>query len=118
MLTKAMAVAAMVGSFVCSATAAPKAKPQVLKPGEYAATAKALVCEACAGEIEKVLKGFPGVEAVTVAQEDGKVRFRIKKRAAVKLDEVQARLKAESDKMGMGADYTLRDVKREPARKG
>ena len=110
MVKKVMFAAAMLGFLSGPLLAAPK-KAQVLKPGEYAATAKALVCEACAEEIEKTLKRYPGVEAVTVAPKDGKIQFKIKAGTTVKLDELQTALKAESDKMGMGADYTLRDVK-------
>lgn len=108
MLKRMMLAAMMTGMVVVGAWAAPK-KAQTLKPGKYNATAKAVVCSACAAEIEKTLKGFPGVEGVTVVPEGGGVRFKVKK--AVKLDDLQKALRADSDKMGMGADYTLRDIK-------
>lgn len=114
MIKKAMLLA-MVTLFGTAATAAPKPKPQVLKPGEYTATAKALVCSACAPQVEQTLKEFPGLERVSVNPEGAGVRFKVKKGASVKLDEMQKALKASSDKMGMGADYTLRDVKPAPA---
>lgn len=116
MIKSMMLAAAMVGLFGAAAAAVPKTKAQILKTGEYSATAKALICSTCAGEIENTLKAFPGLEAVMVAPEGGAVRFKVKKGAAVKLDEVQAALRAGSDKMGMGADYTLRDVKRVPVK--
>lgn len=107
-MLKKMMLATTMMAIASGAWAAPK-KAQTLKPGEYTATAKAVVCSACAAEIEKTLKAFPGVEGVTVAPEGGGVRFKVKK--SVKLDDLQKALKADSDKMGMGADYTLRDIK-------
>lgn len=112
MLKRLMLSAAMFGLVGGSAVAAPKTKAQLLKTGEYSATAKALVCSACAGEIEKALKAFPGMEGVMVASESGIAHFKVKKGSTVQLEALQRALKASSEKMGMGADYTLRDVKR------
>lgn len=114
MLKRLILATAMIGLLGSGAAAAPKPKALVLKPGEYSATAKALVCSACAGEIEKTLKGFPGIKGVTVPPEGGAVRFKVKKATPVKLAALNDALKAASDKMGMGADYTLHDVKQPP----
>jgi len=115
-MIKKAALLAMVSVFGTAAAAAPKSKAKVLKPGEYTATAKALVCSGCAPQIEETLKRFPGVEQVSVDPESAGVRFKVSKGASVKLNELQKSLKAGSDKMGMGADYTLRDVKPAPAK--
>lgn len=103
---------AMIGLLAAQAGAAPAAEEKPLKAGEYSATAKALVCSACAEQIENTLNAAPGIEAVSVSQETSAVRFTVKKGASVKLGTLQAALQAASGKMGMGADYTLMNVKR------
>lgn len=113
-MIKKMMLAAIMMGLGTGAWAGPKTKPQTLKPGEYSATAKAVVCSACAAAIEKTLKAFPGVEGVTVAPEGGGVRFSVKK--AVKVADLQKALKTSSDTMGMGADYTLKDIKPAPSK--
>jgi len=70
------------------------------------------MCEMCPAEVERALKAFPGIEAVSVSQEKLAVSFKVKKGASVKMAKLQAALKAASDMMGGGADYSLRDLKR------
>lgn len=92
--------------------AAPKApKDRTLKAGKYTANATALACAACVDEIEKTLKGFKELDEVAVKQETSGVAFTVKPGAKVKLSKLQKALKAASDNMGMGADYTLKDLK-------
>ncbi len=95
-----------------AATAAGKGTKGVLKAGSYSAKVAALVCAACPPEVEKALKTFPGIERIAVSQEKSTVSFKIKKGASVNEAKLQAALKAASDKEGMGADYSLRDLKR------
>lgn len=105
-------MAAMAATHGFASTAAGKGAKEVLKAGSYTATVAALVCGACPPEVEKTLKTFPGIEGVSVSQEKSTANFKIKKGASVKVSKLQAALKAASDKMGMGADYSLRDIRR------
>jgi copper chaperone CopZ len=108
----ALIAAALLAAQGFAATAGAKSSKGVLKEGSYAASVTGLMCEGCPPAVEKALKSFPGVEGVSVSQEKATVTFKIKKGAAVKLTKLQAALKAAADKMGMGADYSLRDLKR------
>lgn len=108
----------MIGLLAAQAGAAQAAKEKPLKAGEYSAAARALVCSACAEQVEKTLKAAPGIEAVSVSQETSAVRFSVKKGASVKLGTLQTALQAASGKMGMGADYTLMNVQRASAKAG
>ncbi len=92
------------------AWAAAKKAPKTLKEGKYQAQVTALACEACAAEVETTLKSFDGVEGVSVDQKASSVAFAIKKGAKVSVAKLQKSLKTASDKMGMGADYTLKDI--------
>lgn len=89
-----------------------KATKGVLKAGSYTATVAGIVCGACPPQVEKTLKAFPGIEGVSVSQEKLTVSFTIKKGASVKEAKLQTALKAASSEMGMGADYSLSDLKR------
>ena len=82
-----------------------------LKAGQYTAKVKAIVCGGCGPLIQKTLANFKELEAVTVDQKASSVQFTIKKDATVKLTELQKALDAAANRMGMGADYTLSDVK-------
>lgn len=93
------------------AKAESSAQARVLKAGRYSATVTAMVCGMCAGNVERTLKAFHGVEGVKVAKGSTKVEFSVKRGAKVDLARLQQKLKAASDDMGMGADYTLKDVK-------
>ncbi len=86
-----------------------------LKAGRYTATVKALVCGACAPEVKKTVASFPGVRDVVVDKDKSVLSFSVKKGKSINVAKLQAALKAASDKMGMGADYSLNDI--EPAAK-
>ena len=111
-MTTALVLAALAATHGFAAAAAGKGAKAVLKEGSYSATVAALICEECPAEVEKTLKAFPGIEGVSVSREKSTVSFKVKKGASVKAAKLQAALKAASDKMGMGADYSLRDLKR------
>lgn len=108
----ALVLAALAATQGFAANAHGKGTKGILKEGSYSAQVTGLLCSACPPEVEKALKSFPGVEGVTVSQEKSTVTFKVKKGAALKAAKLQAALKAASDKMGMGADYSLRDLKR------
>jgi hypothetical protein len=104
-----------IGSFVVialffSAVASGQAK-DVLKAGSYTAKVKAIVCGGCGPLIVKTLQGMKGLESVSVDGEKMTVRFSVKKDASVQVADMQKALKAAADQMGMGADYTLSELK-------
>ncbi len=82
----------------------------VLTAGKYSAKVKAIVCGGCGPLIKQTLQKMKELDAVTVDQEKKTVQFSVKKDGTVKVAELQKALKAASDQMGMGADYTLSDI--------
>lgn len=108
----ALVMAALAATQGFAASAAGKGAKGVLKGGSYTATVAGMVCGACPPQVEKTLKTFPGIEHVAVSQEKSSVSFAVKKGASVKEAKLQAALKSASSKMGMGADYSLSDIKR------
>lgn len=110
MLSSIVAVGLLAGSAFAGAPKA-KAKAQVLKQGHYTAQVKAIVCGACAPKILETVRGFPGIEDASVDQDNSQLNFSVKSGAKVSLSKLQGKLKAASEKMGMGADYTLREIK-------
>lgn len=97
-----------------AANTASKSSKTILKAGSYSAQIKGLTCSACAPAVEKTMKAFPGLEGVSVSQEKSAARFSVKTGATVNVAKLQAALKSASDEMGMGADYSLRDIKPRP----
>lgn len=89
--------------------AAPKTL-KVLKTGRYQAKVSSLACSACADEVEKTLKAFKGVDGVSVDDKAASVLFSVKKGSSVSVAKLQKALKDASDKMGMDADYRLKDI--------
>jgi len=83
----------------------------VLPGGGYSAKAKSLACGGCAETIEKAMRGIPGIERASVDKKTGTVDFAVRGGASVRWSDLQKTLKAASDRMGMGADYTLTDFK-------
>lgn len=83
----------------------------VLPGGNYSAKAKSLVCGGCAETIEKAMRDVPGIATASVDPKTGGVDFTVKNGASVRWSDLQKSLEAASDRMGMGADYTLSDFK-------
>jgi hypothetical protein len=83
----------------------------ILRPGTYTAKVKAIVCGACGPLIQKTLQTFKEFEAVTVDQKSRTVQFSVKKGSMTTLVAPQKALDAAAKSMGMGADYTLSEVK-------
>lgn len=110
--------AALVLLVLCAGLALAKEPPAAtspsspLKEGAYSAKVAALACEACPPQVEKALGGIKGITAVSVDAQTKTVRFTVEKGSAVTEADIQKVLKAASDEMGMGADYTLHDIAR------
>lgn len=83
----------------------------VLNPGTYTAKVKAIVCGGCGPLIEKTMQGMKEIEGAKVDQAKTTLQFSVKSGTTVKVSDLQKALKAAADKMGMGADYTLSDLK-------
>ena len=115
MLKKILSGVVLAGLFTgVSFAAAPKhghGDDPVLPSGQYSAKAKSLVCGGCGSMMEKTLRGLPGIETAEGEPKTGRVDFTVKKGEKVKWSELQKALKESSDKMGMGADFTLSDFK-------
>jgi hypothetical protein len=83
----------------------------MLMPGTYTAKVKAIVCGECGPQIQKTLQNFKELEAVTVDKKSSMVQFSVKKGSMPTLSDLQKALDTAAKRMGMGADYTLSDVK-------
>jgi hypothetical protein len=83
----------------------------MLMPGTYTARVKEIVCGMCGPLIQKTLQNFKEIEAVTVDQKSSTVQFSVKKDSMTAISAIQKALDAAAKNMGMGADYTLSDVK-------
>jgi hypothetical protein len=88
------------------------AAEDVLKAGQYTAKVKAIVCGGCGPLIVKTLQGFKELDAITVDPQASTLQFTVKKDSTAKFAEIQKALNAAADQMKMGADYTLKDLKR------
>jgi copper chaperone CopZ len=94
-----------------------QAKPAANKPdkqlsaGYYEANVGGIVCGGCKDLIEKTMRAVEGVGAAQVDEESGTVKFAVMKDKTVHLSKLQSSLKIAADQMGMGAAYSLSDVK-------
>ena len=90
-------------------------KPPVLKElkaGTYEATVKAIVCGGCGEFIQNTLEENKSLENISVDQKTRRLQFTVKKGSTAQLADLQLALKASADRMGMGADYTLDDLRK------
>ncbi|MDE2291796.1 MAG: hypothetical protein KGL53_06910 [Elusimicrobia bacterium] len=119
-MRKSLAVVLVAGlAGAAGAAAAVKAKqPRTLGPGAYTASIKALICSACGPKVMETMRGVRGVSGVSVDQRKSLLKFTVRKGAKLDVAGLQKRLKAASDAMGMGADYSLREITRAAARGG
>jgi hypothetical protein len=99
---------------IAAIPAAAQNAPEALKAGDYTATVKALVCGGCGPLVKQTMEGMKEIGSVTVDSAKKTVQFSVKKDATVKVTDLQKALDGAAKKMGMGADYTLIDLK--PAR--
>jgi len=84
----------------------------MLMPGTYTATVNSIVCDGCGPLIERTLRNFEEIGAVAVDQKSKTVRFAVKKEAGIAVGDLQEALDEAAGRMGMGADYTLSDLRR------
>jgi hypothetical protein len=83
----------------------------MLMPGVYTAKVKAIVCGACGPLIQTTLQNFKELDSVSVDQKSSSVQFSVKKGSMTTVGDLQKALDSAAKHMGMGADYTLSDVK-------
>jgi len=83
----------------------------MLMPGTYTANVKAIVCGMCGPMIQKTLQNFKEVEAVSVDQKSKTVQFSVKNNSMTTVSTLQKALDTAAKSMGMGADYTLSELK-------
>ena len=83
----------------------------MLMSGTYTAKVKAIVCGECGPQIQKTLQNFKELDAVTVDRKSSTVQFSVKKNSMTSLLVLQKALDTAAKRMGMGADYTLSDIK-------
>ena len=96
---------------IATTAAVARAADDVLNAGTYTAKIKALTCKGCGPLVKKTMEGLKAIESASVDQQTSSLQFTVKKDNTIKLSEIQTALKAAADKMGMGADYTLSEVK-------
>lgn len=107
----------LLGGFIVLASgalalAAPAAKDTVLKTGKYTAHVAAIPCEGCPPVIEQTMLAQPGIATAKADQKTSTLLFTIKPDAQVNVSDLQKALKAASDQMGMGADYSLKGIQK------
>jgi hypothetical protein len=110
----AVLVAAATLVLLAAISAAPIGAQQsrdVLTAGTYTAKVKAIVCSGCGPLIKQTLEKMKEIDSVSVDSGKKTVQFAVKKNNTVKLSDLQKALKVAADRMGMGADYTLLDLK-------
>jgi copper chaperone CopZ len=88
-----------------------KTPDMALSSGYYEAKVGAIVCGGCKDLIEKTMRSVNGIGAAQVDEQKGTVKFTVLKDKNVQLSAIQASLKMAADQMGMGADYSLSNVK-------
>lgn len=89
-----------------------KVGDDLLSPGRYSGTIKSFVCGGCAEWVQTKLSAVKVLEDVTADQKTRGVQFTVKKEAKVKQSDIQKVLDAAAKEMGMGADFTLTELKK------
>lgn len=93
------------------ATHASKGTDQMLLSGYYEAKVGAVVCGGCKNLIEETMRSVDGIGAAQVDEKNGTVKFVVMKDKTVQLSKLQSSLKVAADQMGMGANYSLTNIK-------
>ncbi len=88
---------------------ATESKADFLAVGAYTAKVKPFVCGGCAEWVKERLMSISGLSNVKVEQSTARVEFTLDKPVSRKL--IQKTLDGAAHEMGMGADYTLGDLK-------
>jgi hypothetical protein len=107
----------LLGGFVVMASvalamAAPEAKDPILKAGTYRAHVAAIPCEGCPPVIEQTMLAQPGIGAAKADMKTSSLTFTVKADSKVSVADLQKALKTASDQMGMGADYSLKNIQK------
>lgn len=111
----AMALAVVNGAAANKKTMPSPAKTSTESPadllaaGVYTAKMKAFVCGGCADWVKERLTSVPGLSNVRAEQSTARVEFTVDKPVSRKL--IQKTLDGAAREMGMGADYTLGELK-------
>ncbi len=100
----------VLSALICVPFAASQTR-EFLTAGIYSANVKAITCDGCGPLIRETMENTKQIDSVVVDRKASTVRFRVMKDKAVKMVDLQSALKAAAAKMGMGADYTLSEVK-------
>lgn len=91
-------------------------KQSLLSSGYYTANLAPLVCGGCKSLIEKTMLGVPGIGAANVDADKAIVLFTVMKGKSVSILDLENALNEAASRMGMGADYSLRNI--EPKKPG
>ena len=105
-----MVAALALSALICVPVAVSQSQG-MLTAGKYTANVKAIVCDGCGALIKETMENTKLIDSVFVDSKASTVRFQVKKDKAIKLPDLQSALKSAAAKMGMGADYTLSEVK-------
>lgn len=111
-LISVMGLLVLGGLLMAAPKTVKKAGEEMLSPGRYTGTIKAFVCGGCAEWIQTKLSAVKTLEVVTADQKTRVVQFTVKKEAKVKRTDIQKVLDSAADEMGMGADFTLTELKK------
>ena len=103
---------AMGGLLMAAPKPVTKVGDDLLAPGRYTGTIKAFVCGGCAEWVQSKLSAVKALDQVTADQKTREVQFTVKKEAKVKQGDIQKVLDAAAKEMGMGADFTLTELKK------
>ncbi len=98
-------------AMIAAIPAAAQKAPDVLKAGEYTAKVKAIACGGCGPLIKQTMEGMKAISSVNVDSTSKTVQFTVKKDATIKMADLQKALDTAAKNMGMGADYTLLDLR-------
>lgn len=112
MLLSVMVMTAVTGLSAVESKKATSRNAAEIGPGAYQATVKAIVCDGCGEFIQKTMASQSGIGVVVVDQKAKLVTFRVNDGAKIKVANLQKALAASAEQMGMGADYTLHNIKK------
>jgi len=92
--------------------ATPPTDDQILQTGKYTAQVTAIPCDGCPPVIDQTMLAQQGIGSAKADQKTSTLTFTVKPEARAKVSDIQKALKDASDQMGMGADYTLKNIKK------
>jgi hypothetical protein len=84
---------------------------KTLTTGYYEALVKAIPCDCCKDHLEETIRNTDGIGAAQYNDAEGTVRFTVMKGKTLSLPQLTESLQQAQEQMGMGADYTLSEIK-------